>query len=549
MSRISGGLSFLTARSAAIAVLVLTYTSVITANEHAETRSPEPKSDSDRELTFEQFAKDYRCPEWFRDAKFGLWAHWGPQTVPRLGGGWYARHMYMPEVPKGEEFGSQAYPFHVKTYGHPSEFGFKDVINLWKGEKFDADALTALFKKCGAKYVVALANHHDHFDCFASTHHPWNSVNMGPKRDIIGEWRKAATRHGLPLGVTVHDNRHWVWWTAAFDSDKSGPKKGVPYDGRLTKADGKGKWWEGYDPADLYGPPPEKRTPELQRKMEENWELRHLELVEKYQPDILYFDGYDFHGMPGAYGEHGKRVVERLYNNSLRRHGSLQAVCLIKSDRRPGWVQDFERGSSDKLEPKAWITDTTLGSDWFYKEDRPLVHNARTVIEILADAVSKNGGLLMNVELYPDGSVPAPQLAILEDIGAWLRTHGEAIYETRPWKVFGQVSRNGKPTPGSGHFNERTVDSPPYAPEEVRFTTRGRSLYAIVLNPRPGRLLIRPLGLDADTEPGRVRRVDMLGHRAEIPFEQSADGLAVTLPNKLPTSYAVALKIEGAIPE
>jgi alpha-L-fucosidase len=155
----------------------------------------------------------------------------------------------------------------------------------------------------------------------------------------------------------------------------------------------------------------------------------------------------------------------------------------------------------------------------------------------------------MNVELYPDGSVPAPQLAILEDIGAWLRTHGEAIYETRPWKVYGQVSRNGKPAPGAGHFNERTVDSPPYAPEEVRFTTRGRSLYAIVLNPRPGRLLIRPLGLDADTRPGRVRRVDMLGHRAEIPFEQSADGLAVTLPNKLPTSYAVALKIEGAIPE
>ena len=189
MGRLFDGYAFALARTAATATLLLTCTSVIAADEHGAARSPELQPDSNRELTFEEFAKDYRCPEWFRDAKFGLWAHWGPQTVPRLGGGWYARHMYMPEVPKGEEFGSRAYGFHVKTYGHPSEFGFKDVINLWKAEKFDADALTALFKKCGAKYLVALANHHDHFDCFASTHHPWNSVNMAsgarPQRGTV----------------------------------------------------------------------------------------------------------------------------------------------------------------------------------------------------------------------------------------------------------------------------------------------------------------------------------------------------------------------------
>lgn len=504
----------------------------------------EAKPGVNRPIPFEQFARDYRCPDWFRNAKFGLWAHWGPQSVPRLGGGWYARHMYMPDV-GGEQFGKQAYPFHLKTYGHPSEFGFKDVIHLWKAEKFDADALTAFFKKCGAKYVVGTANHHDHFDCFASTHHPWNSVNMGPNRDIIGEWRQAVSRHGLRFGVTSHDNRHWSWWLPAFGSDKSGPRQGVPYDGRLTKADGKGQWWEGYDPADLYGPPPETRTPALEQQMQQNWEQRHLELVEKYQPDLLYYDGHDF-----SYGEHGKRVVERLYNDSVRRHGSLQAVCTIKS-RHPGWVWDIEKGGSDRLEFDPWQTDTTLGSHWFYKEDDPLAHNARTVIESLADIVSKNGNLLLNVELYPDGTIPEPQRAILEEVGAWLRVNGEAIYDTRAWKVLGQVaSSDGSSTsaPARHHdFNERTVKSPPYPADEIRFTTRGPFLYAVVLHPRPGWILIRPLGLAAETKPGQVRRVELLGHGGEIHFQQSPDSLVVTLPDGLPTPYSATLKIERAI--
>ena len=225
-----------------------TFATALLCSSFDKTWSAESKPDANRLITFEDFAKDYRCPDWFRNAKFGLWAHWGPQSMPRLGGGWYARHMYMPDV-VGEQFGKRAYPFHIETYGHPAEFGFKDVINLWKAEKSDADALTAFFKKCGARYVVGLANHHDHFDCFASTHHPW--------------------------------------------------------------------------------------------------------------ADLLYYDGHDF-----SYGEHGKRVVERLYNDSFRRHGSVQAVCTIKSCR-PGWVWDIEKGGSDRLESEPWQTDTTLGAHWF----------------------------------------------------------------------------------------------------------------------------------------------------------------------------------------
>lgn len=237
-------------------------------------------------LSWDQLAAQYQCPEWFSEGKFGIWCHWGPQCVPQSGGGWYARHMYMEDV-GGEQFGKNAYPYHLKTFGHPSEFGFKDVINLWKAEKFNADSLLRFFKKNRAKFFVTTANHHDHFDLFASTYHPWNSVNMGPHKDIVGEFEKATRMLKLPFGVTSHDNRFWSWWLTAFGADKYGPKKGIKYDGYLTKADGKEKWWEGYDPADLYGPPPEKRTPELETKMKENYLKRHLELVDKYKPDYI----------------------------------------------------------------------------------------------------------------------------------------------------------------------------------------------------------------------------------------------------------------------
>ena len=189
--------------------------------------------------------KEYECPEWFRDAKFGIWAHWSPQCEPEEGD-WYARHMY--------EQGSVQYQYHVSHYGHPSVFGYKDVCDAWKAEKWDPEKMIQLYKRAGAKYFVALANHHDGFDCWDSTYQPWNSVRVGPKKDIVGTWAKMARKYGLHFGVSVHSARSWEWFEVAHGSDAAGPMKGVPYDGALTKADGKGKWWEGLDPADLYGP-------------------------------------------------------------------------------------------------------------------------------------------------------------------------------------------------------------------------------------------------------------------------------------------------------
>ena len=185
----------------------------------------------------------YQVPGWFRDAKFGMWAHWGPQCQPERGD-WYGRGMY--------EEGSDQYNYHIQKYGHPSKFGFKDVINDWKAENWNPEELVGLYKKAGAKYFMALANHHDNFDLYDSKHQQWNATKIGPKKDLIGGWAKAAREHGLPFGVTVHASHSWTWYEVAQRADKTGPYAGIPYDGKLTKADGAGKWWNGYDPQELY---------------------------------------------------------------------------------------------------------------------------------------------------------------------------------------------------------------------------------------------------------------------------------------------------------
>ena len=508
-------------------------------------------------LTWEQLRERFECPAWFSEAKLGIWTHWGAQTQPELGGGWYARHMYMQELGR-ETWGVNAYPYHCKTYGHPSERGFKDVIHKWKAEKLNTDALMVYFKGLGAKYFVALANHHDHFDNFDSTHHPWNSVKVGPKRDIIGEFGASAKKHGIPFGVSSHDDRFQRWFLPAFGADKDGPKKGVPYDGHMTGADGKGKWWEGLDPADLYGLPPEQRGPDWLDGIGQLWMRRHTELVTKYEPDMLWFDG---HGFP--YQKYGQAVCTTLYNQSLRKHGRIMAVVSTKfRGREPGIIEDVERGAAPDIQPRPWQGTLTFGS-WFYKRDRPIRHNARTVIESLADIISKNGNLLLNVELLPDGTVPPEQKPIYDAIGAWANLNAEAIYATHPWKVYGDnLNSHLKALEGSGigeadleaakkhkgsHFNERTVDSPPYGHEEVRFTVKGDKLFIFVLNPDAGPIELPSLGLNSPWKPGEITAIRLIGEDARIAFEQGNDALVLQVPKKRPSSYTAVFEVEGAL--
>jgi alpha-L-fucosidase len=505
----------------------------------------------EKELSWGELANQYECPEWFRDAKFGIWFHWGPQAVPEQGGGWYARHMYMKEVGR-QKFGKMARVYHEMTYGHPSKFGFKDVINTWKAEKFDAEALVQFSKENGAKYIMALANHHDHFDLWNSTYHDWNSVKVGPKKDIIGEFANATRNAHLKFGVTSHDDRFLNWWQPAFGADETGEYAGVPYDGRLTKEDGKGLWWEGLDPADLYGPVPEDRTPEVINAIKENWEQRHLQLINDYQPDLLYNDGFNF-----SYGEHGREVCRKMYNNSLAKNGKIDAIMLLKRKEK-GTVNEVESGGSNTLRAEPWQSEITF-TDWFYKKDRVYTHNARTILEMLIDAVSKNGNLLLNIELNGDGSIPAEQIQIVETVGAWLKVNGEAIYGTRPWKVFG----DGKTVRGEGveevkgelrnavaaqkvgeHFNQRTTASPAFAHDEVRFTTKGDDFYIIVLNPGTGEFVIPAFGSDDEMNPGKLKNMSRLDNGVKVSFKQETDQLIVDMPIVNGRSYPVVLKCQ-----
>ncbi|MBD0833372.1 alpha-L-fucosidase [Aestuariibaculum sediminum] len=510
-----------------------------------------------KDLGIDQIREKFECPAWFKDAGFGIWLHWGAQTEPEIGGGWYARHMYMQDVGK-ETWGQKAYDYHVNKYGHPSEFGYKDVINQWKAEHLDPDYLVKYFKRIGAKYFMVLANHHDHFDNFDSSYHEWNSVNVGPKKDIVGLFREAARKNEIPFGVSSHDDRFLGWWQTAFGSDINGPMKGKPYDGYMTKNDGNGKWWEGLDPANLYGLPPEKRTPEYVEAVKENWVERHKELAIKYDVDMLWFDGYGY-----PYGTYGEEVVRAFYNNMLKKHGEFSGLAAGKVSNDPIMIRDIERGGANEILNEPWQGIITFGS-WFYKNDTPVRHNARTILEMLADMNSKNGNLMLNVELYSDGTIPEVQKGELDEIGNWMSVNAEAIYGTEAWEIFGDnlnsiyKIKDGEnigevdlkaleENKNKGHFNERTVDSPLYGSEEVRFTKKGNHLYVFVLNPKSGEISLPSLGTKSEFKVNKISNISMLGSAKKIKFQQGPDKLTFSIPKNRPTPYVTVFKIKGAL--
>ena len=463
----------------------------------------------------------YQCPEWFRDAKLGIWAVWGPESAPQAGD-WYARHMY--------EEGSEQYKYHLAHYGHPSKFGYKDIIPLWKGELWDPAALMARYKKAGAKYFVAIANHHENFDCWNSKHHRWNSVNFGPKRDVVGLWRQAALREGLRFGVTEHNARSYSWFNVNKGHDKTGPYAGVPYDGNDPKYQ------------DLYFPPHEETgggyPAHPSAEFVRNWYERTLDLIDSYQPDLMYYDG----GVP--FGEVGRRVVAHMYNRSVEWHqGRNEAVFNIKNwkgvyndlgDYVDGTgVLDVERGVVDHIWPAPWQTDTCIG-DWYYKRDIAYQPPVK-IIHMLADIVSKNGCLLLNIPLRPDGSLDAAEDGFLAEFSEWMAVNGEAIYATRPWKQYGE----GPTATAAGGFAEK--DARPYTTEDLRFTRKGDTLYAICLGVPEKELVIRSL---AGVRPTKVELVGMPGALHATPGD---NGLAVAMPERKPCRHAVSLRIAGAI--
>jgi len=473
-----------------------------------------------------QSLRNYHIPDWFRDAKFGIWSHWGPQSAVEFGD-WYARTMYQQ--------GSPQYLYHVETYGHPSKVGFKDLVNNWHAAKWDPDHLMGLYKKAGAKYFVSMGVHHDNFDLWDSKYTKWNAVNMGPKRDIVGTWQKAAQKLGLRFGVSEHLWISYKWWAVSHGADKTGPLAGVPYDGA--------------DPqfADLYHDADCARVMDKldwnDDDIPESWKRHYLDrmtdLIDKYHPDLLYTDGH----LP--FEDYGLKMVSHLYNVSAQKNGGVaDAVYTSKTDTDCAvgtCLLDHERGVSDGIAANPWQTDTCIGQ-WHYNRGQQY-KSAKKVIDLLVDIVSKNGNLLLNFPLPNSGELDLEERNTLDGISAWMAVNSEGIYASRPWKIYGD-GPSTKVKLVAGNFNEDKQKD--LTADDVRFTAKGSTLYAFVMGWPEKEASVPALGLASATAPGKIRKVELLGYKGELKWKQDEAGLKVEMPAEKISDIGITLKAELA---
>lgn len=465
----------------------------------------------------------YQIPEWFRDAKFGIWAHWGPQSAIE-DGDWYARNMYVE--------GSDQYRYHVNNYGHPSKVGYKDLVGIWNAEKWDPDYLMSLYKKAGAKYFVSMGVHHDNFDLWDSKYTHWNSVKMGPKKDVVGLWRNAAQKQGLRFGVSEHLWISYKWFAVSHGSDKTGPLAGVPYDGSNSQY------------ADLYHDADCARYVEKldwnDDGIPDSWKRHYLDrmtdLIDKYQPDLLYTDGH----LP--FEEYGLRMVSHLYNVSAQSHsGNTEAVYQSKdsTDCAVGTcLLDHERGVAEAIAANPWQTDTCIGQ-WHYKRGQKY-KTPKRVIDLLVDIVSKNGNLLLNFPLPNSGQLDPNEMRVLEGITAWTHVNGEGIYATRPWKIYGEGPSTTQKIE-SGNFNEDKQKD--LTAEDIRFTAKGTTVFAFVMG-KANTAEVNALGLWSPQNPGKIQRVQILGHQGDLSWLQDNAALRVRIPPDCASDIGITLRVD-----
>jgi alpha-L-fucosidase len=500
-----------------------------------------------------QSLQQYQVPEWFRHAKFGIWAHWGPQCQPEQGD-WYARFMY--------DEGSEQYKWHVAHYGHPSKAGFKEVMNDWKAQNWDPEKLVALYKRAGAQYFFAMANHHDNLDMWNSKYQEWNTVRVGPKKDILASWAKAAKNNHLPFGLSVHAAHAWTWYETSQRSDKNGELAGVPYDGKLTKADGKGTWWEGLDPQELYAQNHalsvgSDKTGNIHKQWDwgngasipsqdycDKFYNRTIDMINQFNPDLLYFDDTALPLYPIS--DAGLTIAAHFYNHNMSSHnGQLEAVLfgkILTDDQKKCMVWDVERGAPDKIQAEAWQTCTCIGQ-WHYSRsvyDNNRYKSAKSVILMLIDVVSKNGNLLLNIPVRGDGTIDEKEIAVLEGIAAWMDINKESLFDTQPWKVFGEgpSAETANPINAQG-FNEGKIK---YTAKDIRFNQKDKVLYATVMGVPEGNVCLKSLG--KSKEKIQIKNIELLGSSEEIVWKQYADSLVIEKPKTIPNDIAVVFKIQ-----
>lgn len=501
-------------------------------------------------------------PEWLRDSKFGIWIHFGPQSAGESGD-WYARKMYVEGTP--------AYENHLKNYGHPSEVGYKEVLRDWNPKKFNPQALVDIYKDAGARFLIIQGVHHDQFDMWDSKYQPWNSTRLGPKRDLIGEWEEAARKAGIRFGLTFHHEYSWWWWQTAFQSDTKGDKKGVPYDGNLTLADGKGKWWEGLDPKYLYGinlreyetvaeaansrwSPPQAGIfsghLEYAEWYAKWWALRMMDAVDKYNPDFIYTDGTDQQPFSGSGTGTGykcdamQRVIADFYNKTLDRRGKVDVFSIVKFRKQTnGTVNTCETGIPENIKTdQAWIAETPVG-DWFYGPN--FVYSSDAVIRYLLEIVARDGAVGVSIPLRPDGSLDEGCVKMLKEVGEWMRINGQGIYGSFAWSVLGE-GKDGKLNVLPGGFIGANQANHSFYTTDFRFTVgKDGVIYAWCMTvPKAGdKLKIVSLGSDAGTGQKQVTSVELLGEKNKIEWKQEADGLNIVYPDSAHLKTAVGFRI------
>ena len=461
------------------------------------------------EPTFESL-RSYQCPQWFGDAKLGFWSHWGPQSVP-MAGDWYARNMYIEGTPQ--------YLHHLRTYGHPSEFGYKDICKLWKAENFDPDYLMNLYSKAGARFFAAQVAHHDNFFNFPSKYNNMNAAQVGPMKDICGLWKGASDKFNLPFGLAEHFGRSFAWWNVNKGSDAYGPFAGVPYDGNDVRY--KTFYHENQEHTGAYmtvGASKPQYT--LNAKYHKYWLNVMKELIDMYSPELVYTDG----GLP--FGElftdsdtnpaydAGLEMVAYLYNSSIKKHGENRCVYTQKDDRKEIYsigTYDIESSKLPGINPLPWQTEICIGP-WYY-DTRKAYEKPSEVIDFFIDVVSKNGTMLLNIPQLPDGSLDGESLYFLEEFTKWIAISGTAIFGTKPWKLHSEGS--------------------------YRFTSKGDTIYVFMPEVSQDNVAV----IRSFNEGERVLSVSLLGD-GRLDFAQEFGVLTVKLPSMLPTKYVNCVEIK-----
>jgi alpha-L-fucosidase len=452
-----------------------------------------------------QSLEAYQVPDWYRDAKFGIFIHWGAYSVPAFDSEWYPRNMYLPK--------EVAFKHHLVIFGPQAKFGYKDFIPRFTAEHFDPGHWAEVFHKSGAKYVVPVAEHHDGFPMYDCSFTEWNAAKMGPTRDIVGELATAVRAQGLHLGASSHRAEHWWFYNGGmnFDSDVKDPRY-----------------------AGLYGPAkPDKTQPD--EAYLNDWLARTAEIVDKYQPELVWFDWWIEQPVFQPYLQ---KFAAFYYNRGAEWKRGVAINYKNKSFPERAAVLDIERGQLDKLRPIFWQTDTSIGEkSWGYIEGEKF-RTPDSLVHELVDIVSKNGTLLLNIGPRSDGTIPEQAEKILLDLGQWLSVNAEAIYGTRPWKVYGE----GPTKVVGGSFKDTAGH--PFTPQDIRFTTKGDVLYAIALAwPQDGKVTIKSLAAAAPLWSAHIKAVELLGSPAQLKWQRNKDGLHVELPAEKPCDYAISLKI------